>query len=55
MDRQGDASTGFIMEKWSCRGGPQQLTNWGIYEMGGQVPGRSLGGIFLSGPLTLLR
>jgi hypothetical protein len=39
MDRQGDgsyASIGFIVEKWSCREGPQQeswspqpLTDWG--------------------------
>jgi hypothetical protein len=45
MDRWGEGSyvnTGFIVEKWSCRGDPQQescftqlLTDWGWIKKGG--------------------
>jgi hypothetical protein len=45
------ASTEFIVEKWLSKA----AYRWGIYEVGGEVPGRSLGGIILNGPLTLSR
>jgi hypothetical protein len=61
------ASTGFIVEKCSCggRGGGGVVTSkkagaasrlqiGGIYEVGGKALGRSLGGIILNGPLTLM-
>jgi hypothetical protein len=55
--REKDASRGFIVEKWSCRGVAHQesLHTGGIYEVGGEVPERSLGEIILNGPLTLSR
>jgi hypothetical protein len=57
-----NASTGLIVEKRPCRQDPQQesgahshLQSRSRYEVGGEVPGRSLGGKILSGPLTLPR
>jgi hypothetical protein len=57
------ASTGFIVEKWSC-GSHHQKDIWrthshlqtGVFmKVGGKAPGRSLGQIILNGPLTLWR
>jgi hypothetical protein len=51
MDRQDGSysSTGFIVEKWPVEGDPSRragihslLHTGGVYEVGGEVPGRSL-------------
>jgi hypothetical protein len=56
MERQElNTSTGFIMKKWSCGGGPPareldpRYLHW-IKEVGGEIPGRSSGRKIFSGP-----
>jgi hypothetical protein len=53
MGRQLGASTGLIIQEEALRRGPQQ-ESWRP-QVGGEVPGRSLGGKILIGPLRLLR
>jgi hypothetical protein len=65
MDRWGDrsySSTGFIVEKWSCAGDPQQ-ESWStpsanrlkFFIRWVEVPGKSLDATILNDPLTFLR
>jgi hypothetical protein len=61
MDRWGhssNASTGFIVEKWSCRGHPSKRPHiplqTGVFmKVGGKAPGMLLARIILNGSLTL--
>jgi hypothetical protein len=46
---------GVLWKSGPAEGVPGSLQTGGVYEVGGEIPGTSLNGIILDGPLTLPR